>query len=704
MALNEAPPQGTTVLRGPAAAKKFALPTDHDELIGWLEKKRTQGRTSFPLSQMKLNLAYYLGFQWVTWDSRMRTYQRPAIDPNSPTAPVRIAANKIAGIVERVIAKLTKDAPVPETRPVSDNDNDVGAARVGTRILAHECDRMEWRTRLQKFMFLPAIYGYGYRHIWWDPDAGDHVGDDDDAKEGENAALFQGEVCMEDVPADQLIVEPSADTMEAATWCIRTSVITTEAAWEKWDVGLEGGAQRSLSSQIYSIGVSDPAKTNAEWVEIHQLWMKPCKAAPNGVVVTWSGQTIIENKKFPYDHGELPFVQCDLLPGIDRREGRTFVNDLIPLQTDYNDNLSRMATIRRQLVPKYIFAVGQVDPQRITNRVEPMAYMPGVASERPHLEMPNAQWAQQFNEGANRDDVDMGDRAGINEASKGQTAASAPAAGIMALQDADDTKLNISATQLAQFIANQGRQILLLCKQYWDEERVVRVWSDENEIEAYRYSGADIDERLDVHVSTESALPRSKAARVQLIMELQARMPGLLDPQTFMNMLDLPGTDLITKSLDIDTRKQLRENSQLLRGEEPQIKPYDNHVIHIKVINDFRKSIDYENLPIEDQARFDAHAAVHEMLVLKQMGVAVPNPNPMVDPTAQAQAAQATAGPGGGAPPPGSAPQNAVQPPPPHGPPMAPGTTRDLAGIGGAGNPGQIPGMPVDQQAAHMGR
>ena len=694
-----------TVTRGAAAGKQFKIPADPAELIQWLEAKRDQGKTALPLSQMKLNLAFMLGYQWVTWDSRMRNYRRPTIDIQDPNTPVRLAANKIAPIGERLIAKLTKDLPVPETRPVSDNDNDVSAARVGTRILAHECDRLEWAVATQKFLFWPWTLGHGYKYVWWDPDAGDKVGEDEDAKEGENPSLFMGDVRMEDVPAFELTVDP------APRRCAKPAGPSAPPRSRPKRHG-SGGTSGSKAAPFATshrrstlLGAQDPARPDAKWCNIHQLWMVPCKAAPKGAVITWSGQVVIEHKSFPYDHGELPFVQCDWLPGIGTREGRTPVNDLIALQTDYNDTLSREATIRRQLTPKLIYANGQIDPQRVTSRFESIPYQTGISATPPHLELPSAQWAQQFELGMQRDEKDMNDRAGMNEASKGQAASSAPAAGIMALQEADDTKLSISATSLSQFIQNVGRQILLLAKQYWSEDRTVRVWSDENELEAYRYSGADIDERLDVHVSTESALPRSKAARVQLVMELQSRMPGLVDPQTFMNMLDLPGTDLITKSLDIHTRCQLRENTALLKGEEPQVKPYHNHQIHLKVINDFRNSVDYENLPMEDQARFDAHAAIHESLVLKQMGVAVPNPDPTVDPAAQAQAQLAGAGPGGA---PGPTPPPSQGPPPgPPGsgaPPMDQATTKRLAGIGGAGHPGQVPGMPVDQQAAGMGR
>lgn len=698
-------PAGGAVVRGAAAAKTFKVPTDPDQLLFWLNQKREQGRPLMPYNQMKLNLAFVLGYQWVTWDHRMRAYRRPTIDIQDPNTPVRISANKIGGFVERTISKLTKTLPEAECRPVSDNDNDVDSARVGTRILAHEFDRLKWSSYLQRFLFWPASLGWGYVHVWWDPDAGKSVGPDPDGElEGD---IMEGEVCFDIVTPFDLHVDPSAETMDQARWAVRTTTMTREAAWEKFDVELTGGGARSLTHEVLALGSTgqvDPAHPAEEWVNVYQFWMKPCKAAPKGCVITWANQEILERKDFPYEHGNLPFVQCDLIPGF-TREGRTWVTDLIPLQTDYNDLLSRAATIRRQLTPKFIGAVGQVDPQRITSRVETLLYMPGVAATPPHYEAPNGAWAQQFEGGMGRDEADMAERAGINEASSGKAASTAPAASIMALQEADDTKMFLTATALAQFISEVGRQVLLLCRQYWREERTVRVWSDENTIAAYRYQGSDVDERLDVHVSAESTLPRSKAARTQLILELQQRFPGLLDPQTVMNLLEVPGTDLITRSLDEDTRLQWREIGQLLAGEEPVVRPFHNHLLHLKALNSFRKSLDYERLSETDQARFDAHAAVHEMLVLRQQGVQLPTPTPVMDPVALQQAAQVAAGPAGAFVP-QSAPQAPPQAPqPPGGNSMSEPAIAQAAGIGqGAGTPGRVPNIPVDNQAAAQGQ
>lgn len=697
-------PAGGTVVRGADAGKSFRLPTDDDELIQWLNAKREQGKPMMPYNQMKLNMAMYLGFQWVTWDHRMRAYRRPTIDIQDPNTPVRISSNKIGGLGERTIAKLTKTLPEPEVRPVSDDDDDVDSARVGTRILTHELDRLDWNVRLQQFLQWPVALGWGYAHPWWNPKGGSKVAPDPDDDMAE--PIMEGEVEIDYVAPFDLNVDPSARSMREARWAVRTTCMTREEAWEKFDVELTGGEARSLEHEVQALGSTgqvDPAHPSEEWVNVYQLWMVPCKAAPQGCVITWANQEVIEKKmKYPFQHNELPFLQCNLLPGFSR-EGRTWVTDLLPLQTDYNDTLSREATIRRQLTPKFIGAVGQVDPQRITSRVEVLQYMPGFGNP-PALMEPNGSWAQQFEMGMARDASDMGERSGMSDASTGKSASTAPAASIMALQETDDTKMFLSATCLASFISQVGRQILLLCRQYWTEERTVRTWSDADYPAAYRYLGADIDDRLDVHISAESALPRSKAARAQLVLELQQRFPDLLDPQTVMSLLEVPGVDLITRTLDEDTRLQQREIGEMLQGQNPIVKPFHNHTIHLKVINSFRKSLEYLRMQPIDQARIDAHAAVHEMLVLRQQGVNVQTPNPMQDPTSLQQSQQAgqpggLSGPGAPAAPQG--PQD--QPQPPGGSSLSDQATALAAGIGATGQPGRVPNMPVDQQAASMG-
>src|SRR6478609_1470236 len=426
----------------------FVPPSKDDELIPWLQRKLEAGKPRVSDLQMKMNLSFVLGQQWLVWDGSKRTFRKPSNRPNDPNSPIRVTVNKIGGIVERTASKLTKNVPTPEARPVGDQDADLDAAKVGTRILNHETGRLQWETILSNLYTSWVVpLGFSYLYIGWDPEAGKQVGAFDDT------AVHEGEVMVEPVPAFELAVDPNARSMVDAKWCVRTVSMSTEAIWEAYGVlpeAIESG--KTVADEVNDLIEGNTGKEDSDsFGLVHQFWMLPCRAKPKGMVVTWSGKTILgKAKDFPFDHGQLPFVEYDLLPGSGQREGRTFVTDLIPIQTDYNDARSREAMIRRTLVPKIVAPTGSIDPNRVTSRVEVISYNP--TGKEPQFMMPDGRWMSQYETTMNRADSELGERSGQNDASSSNVPSTMPAAAILALQEADDTKLALSAKLLARGI------------------------------------------------------------------------------------------------------------------------------------------------------------------------------------------------------------------------------------------------------------
>jgi hypothetical protein len=233
---------------------------------------------------------------------------------------------------------------------VSDDETDVGAARVGTRILDHEMDRVKWDTAHGRSVLLgrhprlvvPArLLGRRRRH---------HRRRAGRWKAATRASeIHQGEVVVEVVPAFELSVDPNARFMDDARWCVRTVSLTKEGCYEKYGVvpptDLPG---MNLVDEVYAL--TDKAGRTAPT-------SRPCRSTRCGSARQphrtrgrrdhLGRHTVLEKKPFPYEHGQLPFVQFDLLPGMGMREGRTWLTDLIAIQADYNDARSREASIRR---------------------------------------------------------------------------------------------------------------------------------------------------------------------------------------------------------------------------------------------------------------------------------------------------------------------------------------------------------------------
>lgn len=694
--------------QGSSDTSGFMVPDDPEKLIAWLDKKRERGRRVLPDLQMKLNLSYVLGQQWVVWDERVRAFKRVENRTDDPTAPIRITANKIGGIAERFIARLTKSAPEPETRAVTDDDADLNAAKAGTRILRSELNRLEWESFLVRHLFWVVTHGWAYTEIVWDATAGDVIGSVD------GADVRTGEIRLDSVPAHELSVNPGATDMRTARWVIRTKTMTEEDIWEHYGKRVDGAEHyRSIADEVYSLmQVTKDSQDATDTVAVHQMWMVPCRAAPAGLVVTWCGNTILEEPKpFPYNHRRVPYVQWDLLPGLGRREGRTWVDDLIPLQADYNDARSREAELRRTMTPKVFYPAGSINPKQVTTRVALIPYNP--VGDKPTVHVPDSGWIAQHETSMNRADMEMGDRAGQSDVSSGKPAsASMPAAAILALQEADDTKLAITFKLMSDAIKETAWHILELVRQFWTEERLVRTWSEEGALEVSHFSGADVQHQLDVHVATDTGVVRSKSAMVQLALDLWGA--GILtDPRHLLRLIKVPGTDFLAEAWNIDTRQAQRENEYLLLGEQVEINSFDNHMVHITEHDNLRKSEEYEKLkraaltgdPEAQRtvAIIDAHTQAHYEAVLPQMALPTPpgteqSDNPLATPAGNVS----------------PEPYTDIRTGTPPNPTMvAAGQTPSAltgspiakrAGIGGPGEPGEVQGMDIDTQAARLGR
>ena len=655
---------------------EFKPPSDNKGLVQWLDNKREVGRKPLPDFQMKLNLAFVRGHQWVVWDPSTKTLSQARRDSSNPNAPIRITANKIGSITERFIARLTKAAPEPAARPMSDEEDDVNAAKAASRIMLSEFSRLGWDGFLVELYFWVVTHGFAYAEVMWDPDAGSVMGSVDDE------TVTSGNISLDIVPGFELAVDPAANDMSSARWCVRTKSMTREAVWENYGVSLRGGdAERSIAEEIDSLMDGGRGASSTETVPVHQFWMVPCRAAPKGMVVTWSGTTIlVEEKPFPYTHGKLPYIEYDLLPGLGKRQGRTWVDDLISLQADYNDARSREAGIRRTLTPKILAPAGSIDPSSVNTRVETIAY--NQVGEKPTWLIPDSGWMGQYETSMNRADLEMGDRAGQSDVSSGRaSSASMPAAAIMALQEADDTKMAITHGMMGRSIEQTAWHVLELVRQFWTEDRLVRTYSETGALEVAHFSKANITGQLDVHVSTETGITRSKSAMVQLVMDLNEA--GIItDPSHVLRLIQMPGMDFLTEAFNVDTRQAQRENEYLQLGEEVQVNTFDNHAVHVSEHDNFRKSSEYDKLKrlaaagdpeaMAIIANTDAHVAAHNELVMQQ---------------AQQKAMQQ---------------QGMSAQAPPQGVQGSPSLGR-LAGIGGPGQPGQVPGIDLDTQAARLG-
>lgn len=129
----------------------------------------------------------------------------------------------------------------------------------------------------------------------------------------------------------------------------------------------------------------------------------------------------------------------------------------------------------------------------------------------------------------------------------------------------------------------------------------------------------------DIRVQNSSALPNSKAARLQTLLDLNQQFPEKVTGEQVLDMIDLAQDekfmDLTTKSI----RAAEAENEQILEAEDTVLgddindpQEFEDHIQHWKVHVGQMRDWGFKNqTPIPVQERLKDHVLAHELLMAK---------------------------------------------------------------------------------------
>jgi hypothetical protein len=150
--------------------------------------------------------------------------------------------------------------------------------------------------------------------------------------------------------------------------------------------------------------------------------------------------------------------------------------------------------------------------------------------------------------------------------------------------------------------------ILETIAEKYEIPRTVTLYRKHGDPEVLDFQGSMIEGNTNVIVQAGSALPRSKAAKQQFILDLWDRKLEQ-DPRKVREMLELSQGE--PDEWDIDLDQAERENREMLQGNAPEVKEWHNHPAHHYQHRRFMKSADFAEMDPNQQAIFEAHDAEH---------------------------------------------------------------------------------------------
>lgn len=559
-----------------------------------LKYAAAQARAPFD-REVWLNVAFYLGRQYVDWDPTTLTLRE--IRRTSPREP-RPVANKIMHFVAQSHAMALQDRPHVDVLPETDSPLDIGhtsLARAYTSYIA-EPTVAGFSRRLSVATLWAIVGGEGFLKWIYNP------------RLGRPDIL----ACS---PLD-IYVDPYATEFSSARYIIHSQFMDREQIYEAWgkEVKDDDAQLDPIKSDLMRQMGAAPVLSG---VEVNEIWMRPSRRYPRGLYAVWTANdTLVEPTDFPYDHKRQPFTQIGMIPRPGSFHYMSPVSYLRSPQTELNNYHAQKIRNRMNFAnPKWWVPTGLTldsDPDDSPGQILRGEGPPNV---RPELIQPTYM--------ADNNDGDwivreMQDIVGLHEVSQAQVPGRVEAAkAIEMLREADLGRLSVLHDTIKDSISEGFWQVLQLARQFVRDEVMVQVYGTEGLPEVKRFRSDVVRPGMRVRVTMGTGLARSRAARQDEILNLWDR--GIInDPDRVAQLLDMP-TPSFNEPNALDLKLARNENLELAGGTAVMPNSWDNHELHLQEHNNYRKTHEYLMLDQDAKNKFEHHCTVHEQLWVESM-------------------------------------------------------------------------------------
>jgi hypothetical protein len=184
------------------------------------------------------------------------------------------------------------------------------------------------------------------------------------------------------------------------------------------------------------------------------------------------------------------------------------------------------------------------------------------------------------------------------------------------LQEEDDTKLGPTVQEFEECMETMSELILETIAEKYDIPRTVTIYPKRGgEPEVFDFYGDMLSGVAGVEVQAGSALPRSRAAKQQFVLDLWDRRLEQ-DPRKVRQLLELSEGEPDEWEIDLDQAE--RENRHLEKGEPVEVLEWMNHPAHLYQHHRKMKSAEFEEWDEEKQQLYIKHCEEHEEFVRTQ--------------------------------------------------------------------------------------
>lgn len=597
--------------------------TDENNLATFVRSKiediRMNGSRVAHEAQWMTNIAYVLGYAFVSYDAGSRSFRRSG-GVNNIALRNRVFVNKMLPTLQRRLSRLCKNPPRYEVRPDSGDQEAKDRARLEQQVLEMYWDKERINEKRIAMTMGVQQCGHYYFRVLYDTEKGELLEGYND--NGDMEYIREGDVAVEVVSAFEVFPDPLARSIDDCAYLIHAKVrrldyfrthyperghlVKEEDTWllsAQYEMRINAITGLGPSAS----GISLQSQNSALEMSYYE---KPSSLHPKGRLVVVANGVLLADRDLPV--GEIPFAKFDDVVVAGKYYPEAVATHLRPIQDQYNRTITiRAKWVNRSVFGKFLAAKnhGVMAEGFNDQSAEIIEYnpVPG-ASEPKALDVPMIPQFM-YNETTELE-RQFYDIAGEGDVSRGVLPSSSiPAIGMQLLLEQDESRLAVETEQHEHAYARLGRLILMYAEKFITNKRLLKYTGPDSEYQIKHWTGSDITSKHDVMVKRGSLAPTSKAQKRNDIMN--AFGSGLLgvatDPNVLVKVLKaLEYGDLseFWQDISLDMGQIKKHIYQIEKGIIPVIYEADNHVLAYQEMNKYRKSDKFEALGPEKQAIF----------------------------------------------------------------------------------------------------
>lgn len=490
-----------------------------------------------------------------------------APNPSNGTSKIRI--NHLHEMTESHISRVATIRPAVTVLPGgSDEFSDKIAAKTAKTVIESIWYEQDIDDILRKIQRTAFISGEGYLLVDWDPNAGpkhpaaqeanrldikevdlrDKEGNTITTEDGKTIKIPTdvrvGDVCYKRLLPWNVFKEP-VEYGKLEDWVMVRDYINIDKLKAQYPDKAKL-IKKSSSEKVFDVECVSH-RDAGDRVLVLTIYHKSTPELPEGRVIKMTPEVVLENKELEFNS----LNSRRLLPIISLKDGEidgmqygwplTVFETGKRIQQAINNITSIIIRNHSITAPKWIMPLGSTSDRSLGNGPVIVKYDAN-AGPAPQLIAPPPLSQELF---LFRDKLkeDLQQITGVHGVSRGEPPGSIRAG--VALQFLEEQELKRATSMISKyndFIAKTAILTLAIAgDKYSDTDgRVAKLFGQFNSVRLKKFKASDLTRYYDIHVQRSSALPESKAAKIQLLLEITRERPGLLSDEQFLDLVEIP--------------------------------------------------------------------------------------------------------------------------------------------------------------------